>query len=804
MMQKEAFSYRGIIGQAQIRNQVVGKKEQVRKDSIIIELMLAFCCLIIGRTMILGQVSPVRVSLYAVMLQRKKGRLSAFIAVTAGMFSIGIGGTTFKYIGAMMAVFIILKAVDKIKGYCGIFTAALSVLAALVISNLVYGSLRPGGMLIYDYILMALEGVLGYVMVYVFQHVMAVALEKTRRRILSNEEMISISIFVALLISGLWDVNIFGLSTRNILSILLVLIFSYIGGPGVGASMGIMVGLVLSLSSVQEPVLIAIFGVCGLIAGTFRELGRIFTGCAFILTNALMVFYVNKSTSVILSFNEIVASTIILTILPAKSLKYIGQFLDYTLMRFKEQNYYIKRMQELIVERLTEFSKVFQQLAIAFDSISNKNKFKGQEDISNLFDLIAQKVCKSCSFYENCWNRDFYKTYSIMFELLSTAESKGGFTKKDIPPDLARKCIHMNEVTEAVNQIYDLYSSQLKWREQIDECRQLVAYQLQGVSNVVRQLATEMNIDMSFKKDLEEAVQLELDKAGIRCREVLVVEKSDGNIEVNIRKRPCRGQKECTRKIERIVSQILGKNMTTNISSCMAVGKNECVLQLKEAQRFQVITGISRRACQTMDLCGDSYSFNALPDGKYMLALSDGMGTGSRAAEESSAVISMLENLMEAGFDMDITMRTINSILLVRSREEMFATADLCVLDLVSGSADIVKIGAVSTFIKRRDHVEVIKASTLPIGILDNVQLETVRINLFDEDMIIMVTDGVIDGIKKWNHDDRWLANVISEIDTKNPQEMADYIMDMVLKENDGEPLDDMTVMVSRIWKPAV
>ena len=545
------------------------------------------------------------------------------------------------------------------------------------------------------------------------------------------------------------------------------------------------------------------FGLCGLVAGTFRELGN-FTGSAFILTNALMVFYVNKSTSVILSFYEILVSTIILTVLPVKSLKYIGQFLDYTLMRFKEQNYYIKRMQELIVGRLTEFSKVFQQLAVAFDSISNKNKFKGQEDISNLLDLVAQRVCKSCAFYDNCWNRDFYKTYSMMFELLSRAESKGGLSKKDIPPDLARKCIHMNQVTEAVRQIYDLYSSQLKWRDQIDECRQLVAHQLQGVSSVVKQLAIEMNIDMSFKKDLEEAVQLELDKAGIRCREVLVVEKANGNIEVNIRKRPCRGQRECTRKVEKIVSQVLGKAMTANISSCMAAGKNECVLHLKEAQRFQVITGISRRALQAADLCGDSYSFNVLPDGKYMLALSDGMGTGSRAAQESSAVISMLENLMEAGFDMDITMRTINSILLVRSHEEMFATADLCVLDLVTGSADIVKIGAVSTFIKRQDHVEVIKASTLPIGILDSVQLETVRISLYDDDMIIMVTDGIIDGIKKWNHDDRWLANLISEIDTKNPQEMADYIMDMVLQENDGEPLDDMTVLVGRVWKPAV
>jgi len=804
MIQKEAFSYQGVMGQVGAKNRIEKRKVELKKENTIIQVLLVLCCIVVGRITIFGNVAPFGLSLYATLLQRRKGSLLSFAAVTAGMLSVRGGAFTFRYIGAMAIVCIILKALDRVRIYYGNFITALAASGALIISALVYGGIQPGGMLIYDYLAMGLESVIGFVMVYVFQYAIGVIGEKTRRRILSNEEMISISIFIALLISGLWDINIFGLSTRNILSILFVLIFSYIGGPGVGASMGIMVGLVLSISSVQDPMLIAVFAVCGLVSGTFRDLGRLFTGCAFILANALMVFYINRSTSVMLSFYEIGISTIILAMLPMKSLKYISQFLDYTLMRFKEQNYYIKRMQELMVGRLMEFSKVFQQLASAFDSISYKHRYGSQDDISRLVDVIVQRACKSCALYDSCWNGDFYRTYSIMFELLSAAESNGGFTKENIPPDLARICINMHKVIDVVSQVYELYKSNLKWQEQIDECRLLVAQQLRGVSKVVKQLAVEMNIDMSFKKDLEEAVQLELDKAGIRSKEVLVIEKANGSIEVNIRKRPCRGKRECTRKIEKIVSQVLGRAMTANMSSCMAAGKNECVLQLIEAQQFQIITGVARKASQDEDTCGDSYSFNALPDKKYMLALSDGMGTGRRAAEESSAVISMLENLMEAGFGMDIAMRTINSILLVRSHEEMFATADLCVVDLVSGIADVVKIGAASTYIKRRDHVEVIKASTLPIGILDNVQLETVRINLHDEDMIIMVTDGIIDGIKKGDYNDQWLANIIADIDTRNPQEMADYIMDMVLKENEGEPQDDMTVMVSRVWKPAV
>ena len=152
--------------------------------------------------------------------------------------------------------------------------------------------------------------------------------------------------------------------------------------------------------------------------------------------------------------------------------------------------------------------------------------------------------------------------------------------------------------------------------------------------------------------------------------------------------------------------------MTPSQTPCTALSKGECMLNLVEAKEFQVSTGIARKAGQSSGICGDSYSFNPLADGKYMLALSDGMGIGSKAADESRAVISLLENFLEAGFDMDTTIRSINSTLLLRSQDEIFATVDLCLLDLISGNADFVKIGAVSTFIKRKDYVEVVKAST--------------------------------------------------------------------------------------------
>jgi stage II sporulation protein E len=244
--------------------------------------------------------------------------------------------------------------------------------------------------------------------------------------------------------------------------------------------------------------------------------------------------------------------------------------------------------------------------------------------------------------------------------------------------------------------------------------------------------------------------------------------------------------------------------MSCNSKGCYASGEKECKLQFGESQRYKIVTGISRKTKQYADTCGDNYSSIPIEDGKHMLALSDGMGSGSRADAESSIVVSLLENFLEAGFDLDMTVHTINSVLVLRSREEMFATADLCVVDLVTASTDIVKIGAVSTFIKRKDHVDIIKAPALPMGILEEIQVETINVVLEDGDMIIMVTDGITDSIDSELDQDKWLADTISKCDTRNPQELADFIMEEALKQTNGIANDDMTVMVSRVWKPGI
>jgi stage II sporulation protein E len=183
------------------------------------------------------------------------------------------------------------------------------------------------------------------------------------------------------------------------------------------------------------------------------------------------------------------------------------------------------------------------------------------------------------------------------------------------------------------------------------------------------------------------------------------------------------------------------------------------------------------------------------------VALSDGMGTGHKAAIQSRAAISMLEQFMESGFDKDTAVKLINSVLVLKSDEESFATIDLSIIDLYDGEVEFVKIGAVPAFIKRDDRVDTVKSMSLPAGILSNVEMELVHRKVENGNFIILVTDGIIDAFKEEEDGDKLLRNFISDIGSINPQEIADLILDEAYKKCGGKPIDDMLVSVAKVWK---
>lgn len=217
------------------------------------------------------------------------------------------------------------------------------------------------------------------------------------------------------------------------------------------------------------------------------------------------------------------------------------------------------------------------------------------------------------------------------------------------------------------------------------------------------------------------------------------------------------------------------------------------VLPIKEKYKIEV--GVSGYA-KEKNISGDSYICSDLTDGDYIIALSDGMGNGESASRESALTVTSLYNLMKAGFDVELALKTINSLLLVKSTEEIFSTVDLCLFNKVTGKIKLFKIGAAATFIKRGDKVEIIKVAALPMGIVDNIMVNDIEFQTRRGDEIIIVSDGITEADRNDSHMD-WIRETIENIRSKDPQTMSDLIINKAVQRYGLKEKDDMTVITA-------
>jgi stage II sporulation protein E len=208
--------------------------------------------------------------------------------------------------------------------------------------------------------------------------------------------------------------------------------------------------------------------------------------------------------------------------------------------------------------------------------------------------------------------------------------------------------------------------------------------------------------------------------------------------------------------------------------------------------------GMAKMAKRGSTVSGDSVVARELADGRLLVVLSDGMGAGARAAVESKATVSLLERLLMSGFDRETAVRTVNSVLLLRTSEEMFATVDLLLVDLGSGRAEFIKIGAMPTFVRRGDAVSVVKSEALPIGILSQIHVECVERFLVGGDVLVMTTDGLFPGSRQGVSGEGWVSGFLAKYRSDNPKEIAEKLVQRCLGQQD-EPDDDVTVIVLRL-----
>ncbi|MBS3873475.1 MAG: stage II sporulation protein E [Firmicutes bacterium] len=759
--------------------------------------------ILLGRASLFYELSPFAVALFAAVRMVVPGaEWVTALALSVGVFWRGGPMMMVSFFGMVLA-YLALEKILVPSSWERIVRAVLAGISVVVVRIPLLWWQAPT---LYDVVTTLLEVALTMAMSIILVNSVSLLGSFTTERRFKSEEILSIAIAGALAIVGLSGISLFGVALQGIALKYLVMLSGLLGGAAWGAATGVAAPFLIYIGNPLALNYVGTYAFTGLVAGALKDWKKPGVIMGFMAATALSA--VNFGGRDYLG-DKLVEGIVASLLLMATSSQVRSRLYRLLPMALREEEApvasgYASRLQVLAGKRLGELGDVFMELAETFRQPAQSGDAFDQS-AHKLMDRLAQDVCEDCPGHKNCWGKDFYKTYQGLLDMLALTDMHGPLTIDMIPEAVRRRCDRQKELLKSLNSLCEVHRQTLYWQKRAVESRQLVASQLKGVAEVIDSLVADFNLEVEYLCESEEKIKRELAEQGLFSPQVEVTKGKNGRIEARITKHACsKEQNHCATVLIPLVTELLGRQVVRENRRCASLaGKSKCTVCLSTAQVLATDAGIAQLP-RSQGISGDSFRIAELVGGKLALMISDGMGDGPLARQESRTAISLMEQMLRAGFDKEVTVQTINAVLALRSQGESFATVDMALLDLYTGNAEVMKIGASSSYHRRGDKVDVIRATTLPAGILSNIEIETSKLQLLPGDILVMLSDGVLEGQGGMVDKEEWLSRILRQATAEKAKDLAEYILNRARNNCGGTVTDDMTVLVLKILDKAI
>lgn len=332
------------------------------------------------------------------------------------------------------------------------------------------------------------------------------------------------------------------------------------------------------------------------------------------------------------------------------------------------------------------------------------------------------------------------------------------------------------------------------------ENRQVLESNFSEVAHIMTQVADEVFRYEPMEEKSRRHIVHAMREEGIVVEEICYLPQTDNRRAVGVTMYTRRKNRRPSQEAADMLSVLLDTHLQISAASPYFIDQEARSFILVEEPRFIVLSGFSRAVKENEAVSGDNYAVIESEKGRMTVLLSDGTGSGEEACQGSERVLDLMEKMLEAGYRMEAAANMVNAALFARGEEQNHPTLDVCDLDLYRGECSIWKAGGASTFLKTEEGVEEIQVGNLPLGIFRTVEMEPVHRQLQDGDYLVMMTDGVLDALAE-NNCEEAMRRAISEVREQNPKEIAEKLLQMVIRLSGGHITDDMTILVIGVWE---
>lgn len=601
---------------------------------------------------------------------------------------------------------------------------------------------------------------------------------------LSRSEMACVVLAGCVVMLSLGSIEVERVSLGRILSVAVIMVCARYGGAAGGSVAGVATGAVFGMTGKGYAFICAGYSFGGLIGGLFAVSGKLGVAVSFIICNTIMLLSAGDSSIMMPIFIETLIGLGVFMILPKEVERYITP-----LFLPRESTRGERSLRDSVVMRLDFASNALNNVSDCVNSVSRELKKLYAPDVESVYEGASEDVCKNCGMRVYCWERHKNSTKEDFARLSAPLKSQGYVTESDVENLFSKKCCRQIEVADSINRGYGDYIGGIEAGERVGEIRSMVAGQFSGLSDILGDLASEIEEYKSYDPDSSARVLEYLRGEGLLPVECSCMIDSNGRMTVEI---------QLAKGKTALKKNALAKDVSALCARCFdtplvtEVGTRQRVV-LNEIPVYDIEVGVYQHVYNRGKLCGDCVNCFSNGFGQFVALISDGMGTGGRAAVDSNMTVSIMTKLLKAGLSEDCALKVVNSALMVKSEDESLATVDLMKIDLFSGKTVFNKAGAPYTYIKKSGHLLKKTATSLPVGILGNVKFSKERIKLSGGDVAVMVSDGA------FTDDEKWLERLIRDFSDSRCADLAKEVVNEAIKRRNDTHDDDITAVVVRL-----
>ena len=792
--------------------------KEIFKNLVNIKNIIIYIIAFMISTIGMGQeVSPFSIAIVSASLA---GGVPAIMVVIAGLIGNFIGVGTVGALNYVLIILMLLIAIcvkppkendqyknEQIQIAGHVFVSIILVMMA----KLILTKFTIGDMLLH--ITLAIFSVIFYK---IFVNSLIVIQDITEKNAFSIEEVMGASLLISVAFSAFGDLSILGFSIRNILSILMVLILGWKNGVLVGTTAGVTIGVTLGIIAQNEPAVVAVYAISGMIAGLLNRFGRIGVIAGFLIGNGILIYASKGAATEFVVIKEALIASLGLLAIP----KWVGINVEELVKSDNMLPEYNKRGIEQSKETIDQLNMVSETIKDMADTYQEKNDinmyFKNRqafitELLNNLDGLEENMLYEDMTQPENKIVNELFdilldKQEINREDLLKAFSKFNNYIVQYNDEKISKKMNNdIEQIVKAVNYAYKISKSNFIWEEKVKSNKKNVQAQLDGVSKAISSIA--VKIEKEIKKEDDFINEKTKIIKALEIKEILVegidINKKDNRyfIEVYLQEDSKISENTDFDKIQKVLEKSLNEKLMINEAKTRKFNKQgKRIVSYLSADRYIIQIGQATQIKNNSPVSGDSLLHIRLNDGKYLIALSDGMGTGPDARKSSQIAIKMLERLLMSGFDKDTSIDLINTTIM-NANEEIFATLDIAIIDLYNGKVEFIKNGACPTYIKNKKKVQIVKSLSLPAGILKDINLTTYDKDIENQDILVMCSDGIIDSNIEYKNKELWVKYLLEDIETTNSQKIADLILNESIDNNYGIAKDDMSIIVCKIVK---